>query len=179
MYRLVPFLLLCALLTSGCSTMRPEAFANSTPVFLPEEYFQGRTRAWGLLTDRSGKPKRYFSVDIEGRMEGGELVLDEDFRFRDGERSQRSWRIRKLDAHRYEGRAADVVGSASGQRFGNALNWRYDLLLEAGGRQWQIHFDDWMFLHADGVLINRARMSKFGISVGEILLFFQKENDHE
>jgi hypothetical protein len=31
-----------------------------------------------------------------------------------------------------------------------------------------------MFLHQDGVLVNRARMSKFGIRVGEIVLFFSK-----
>jgi len=170
-----PILLLLALLTSACSTMRPEDFARAGPEFLLEEYFQGHTRAWGIFQDRSGRPQRYFSVDIHGRQEDGEFVLHESFSFRDGERSERTWRIRKLDDHSYEGRAPDVAGVASGRRFGNALNWKYDLLIEAGGRHWQVHFNDWMFLHDGGVVVNRARMSKFGFTVGEILLFFTKE----
>jgi len=157
--------------------MRPEDFAGGTPELRVEEYFLGQTRAWGLVQDRSGKPTRYFTVDIEGSLEGDELVLREDFVFRDGERSQRVWRIRKLDEHSYQGSAGDVVGTASGRQFGNALNWRYDLLVTVKDKQWQLHFNDWMFLHEDGVLVNRAEMSKFGIRVGEVLLFFSKPEE--
>jgi len=39
-----------------------------------------------------------------------------------------------------------------------------------------VHFDDWMFLQPDGVLLNRARVSKFGFTVGEVTLAFYKEN---
>lgn len=155
--------------------MRPEDFAQTTPEFLLEDYFQGRTLAWGILQDRAGKPKRYFTVVIDGRQEDDEFVLHESFAFRDGEQSERTWRIRRLDAHSYEGRAEDVAGVATGRRFGNALNWQYDLRIEAAGRQWQVHFDDWMFLHDGGVVINRARMSKFGFTLGEIVLFFRRE----
>lgn len=173
---LIRRLTLIALLVSlaACTTMRPEDFAGSSPDFVLEDYFLGKTRAWGMVQDRSGKPTRYFTVDIEGSLEGDELVLREDFVFRDGERSQRIWRIRKLDEHTYQGSAGDVVGTASGRRFGNALNWQYDLLVTVKDRQWQLHFNDWMFLHDDGVLVNRAEMSKFGIRVGEIVLFFRK-----
>jgi Protein of unknown function (DUF3833) len=160
---------------NGCSGMRPEEFAQTAPEFLLEDYFQGRTLAWGLFQDRAGKPKRYFTVDIDGVQEADEFVLHESFAFRDGERSERTWRIRKRDEHTYEGRADDVAGTATGRRFGNALNWQYDLLIEAGGRQWKVHFDDWMFLHDKGVVVNRARMSKFGFPLGEVVLFFRKE----
>jgi len=75
---------------------------------------------------------------------------------------------------RYEGRADDVIGTAQGQAIGNALHWEYDLGLDIGERNWQVHFDDWMFLQDDDVLINRATVSKFGITVGEVTLFFKK-----
>ncbi len=175
MWKTIAVVLLIMLLLNSCSTMRPEEFAQTSPEFLVEEYFQGRTLAWGLFQDRAGKPKRYFSVVIDGRQDGDEFVLHESFSFRDGEQSERIWRIRKLDEHTYEGRAGDVVGVAIGKRYGNALNWKYDLLLEAGNRQWKVHFNDWMFLHDGGVLVNRAGMSKFGIRLGEVLLFFRKE----
>ena len=154
--------------------MRPEDFAGSGPELRIEEYFQGNTRAWGIVQDRGGKPIRYFTVDIRGGWEGEEFVLHEDFVFRDGERSQRVWRIRKLDEHTYEGRAADVVGKATGQRYGNALNWQYDLTIAVQSRDFEVHFNDWMFLHEGDVLVNRAVMSKFGIRVGEVILFFKR-----
>ena len=35
-------------------------------------------------------------------------------------------------------------------------------------------FDDWMFLQPGGVLLNKAKMSKFGINLGQILISFSK-----
>lgn len=154
--------------------MKPEDYAGSEPEFEVMEYFLGDTRAWGIFQDRSGEIRRQFRVDLRGEMEGDTLVLAEDFYYRDGEQSQRVWRIRKLDEHRYEGRADDVVGTASGIGYGQALNWRYQLLLTVDGKSWKVNFDDWMFLQQDGVLINRATMSKFGFTLGEVTLFFTK-----
>jgi len=154
--------------------MKAEDYAGTTPTLVLEDYFLGKVRAWGIFQDRSGKLRRQFTVDIDGRMEGDELVLTEDFVYADGERSQRVWRIRRLDGHRYEGRAADVEGVAQGLAYGQALNWRYDLNLKVGEDTYRVRFDDWMFLHEDGVLVNRAAMSKFGIHLGDVTLFFQR-----
>ena len=175
--RRLPALLLPLFLLAGCGGMNIEDYAGTTPEFRLEEYFLGETRAWGIFQTRGGDLKRQFTVDIHGEMQGDELVLTEDFVYRDGEISQRVWRIRKLDEHRYEGRADDVVGTATGVRYGQALNWRYDLAIEIDGRTWTFAFDDWMFLHEDGVMVNRAAMSKFGIRVGEVTLFFRKGGD--
>ncbi len=167
--------LLVAVLLGGCGGMKIEDYAGTEPEFRLRDYFLGETRAWGVFEDRGGTVKRQFTVDIAGTMEGDELVLTEDFVYRDGERSRRVWRIRRLDEHRYEGRADDVVGVAEGVAHGQALNWRYTLALEVDGRTWNLDFDDWMYLQPDGVLVNRARMSKFGIRLGEVTLFFKKE----
>ena len=137
-------------------------------------YFEGKTRAWGIFQDRSGNLQRQFSVDISGEAEGDELTLIEDFVYADGETQQRIWRIRRIDEHRYEGRADDVVGSATGLAYGQALNWRYTMRLPYRGSEINVKFDDWMFLQTDGVLVNRATVSKFGFKVGEVTLFFTK-----
>ncbi|HEY9148637.1 MAG TPA: DUF3833 domain-containing protein [Gammaproteobacteria bacterium] len=154
--------------------MKAEDYAGTTPELRIEEYFDGRVKAWGLFQDRSGKVRRQFSVDILGEVEGDTLTLTEDFHYQDGEQSRRIWYIRKLDAHTYEGRADDVIGTARGQAFGQALNWQYHLSLPVGEKRYKVHFNDWMFLHEDGVLINRASMSKLGIHLGEVTLFFRK-----
>lgn len=172
---------LAALLLTGCAGMKPEDFADTQPEFDVMGYFHGSTQAWGIFQDRSGQIRRQFRVDLNGEMQGDTLVLTEDFFYRDGEQSQRIWRIRKLDEHHYEGRADDVVGIASGVGYGQALNWRYQLMLEVDGKTWKVNFNDWMFLQEDGVLINRATMSKFGLKLGEVTLFFTKakENSYE
>lgn len=165
------------LLLNGCSTMKAEDYAGTSPRFILEDYFLGDVRAWGIFQARNGEVKRQFTVDIRGEMQGDELVLTEDFVFDDGEISQRVWRIRKVDEHRYEGRAGDVIGTASGVAYGKALNWQYDLELEVGDKTYKVHFDDWMFQHSDGVLVNRATMSKFGIRLGEVIIFFQRQDE--
>ena len=162
---------------SGCTSMKPTDFKNAEPNLVLEEYFAGNTRAWGIFEDRFGRLRRQFTVDIMGTWDGRELVLDERFRYGDGEDDRRVWRITKTGAHDYEGRAGDVVGTATGVAYGNALNWRYDMNLKVGDGTWRVHFNDWMFLQPNRVMINRARVSKFGIEIGEVTLFFMKGDE--
>ena len=61
---------------------------------------------------------------------------------------------------------------AEGRSAGNALNWRYTLALPVDGRVWEVQFDDWMYLMDERVMLNKARMSKFGIHLGEVTLSF-------
>jgi hypothetical protein len=154
--------------------MQAKDFEGTTPRFDLFDYFAGDTRAWGIFESRSGELKRQFTVDIRGEVEGNLLTLTEDFVYADGETEQRIWRITRLDEHRFEGRADDVVGTANGLAYGQALNWRYTLRLPFRDSTLEVKFDDWMYLQPDGVLINRAKVSKFGFRVGEVTLFFSK-----
>ena len=173
------FLILPALglLTVGCSNMKIEDFEGKQPKFVLEQYFNGKTRAWGIVKDRFGNIRRQFTVDMTGTWDGKVLILDESFRYDDGETDQRVWRVRKISDHDYVGEAEDVIGKAIGKAYGSALNWSYTLALKIGGRTWNVKFDDWMFLQPDGVLFNSAKMSKFGITIGEITLFFKKPDE--
>ena len=159
---------------SGCTSMKPSDFSKAEPLLRIEDYFVGQTRAWGIFEDRFGNLRRQFVVDIQGSWDGEALVLDERFRYSDGETDRRVWTIKKIDEHRYEGRADDVIGTAIGESYGNALNWRYDMDLKIGEGTLRVHFNDWMFLQSSGVMVNRARVSKLGIAIGEVTLFFQK-----
>ena len=174
-----PFLGFIALLgLSGCTVMKPDDFANNNPKLILEEYFVGKTRAWGIFEDRFGKVKRQFVVDIEGTWDGTILTLNENFLYSDGEKSFRQWRISKSKDGVYNGQADDVIGMASGVAAGNALNWTYVLDLKIGkNKTLRVDFNDWMFLQPGGVLLNRARMSKFGIELGEVTIAFMKIND--
>ncbi len=154
--------------------MRIEQFRDAAPRLKLESYFDGRVLAWGSFEDRFGTVQRQFFVDIEGRWDGNELVLHEDFSYSDGEKQTRIWHIRPDGAGGYAGQADDVVGIARGQVAGNALRWQYTMDLPVGGHQWRVQFDDWMLLQPGGVMLNRARVSKWGFRIGEVRLFFLK-----
>jgi len=172
-------LLLLPLLLAGCAGVDPARYATTTPEFRIEEYFLGQSRGWGMVQDRSGAVIRRFTVDLEGAKEDEEFVLREWFVWDDGENEYREWRIRSTGEQSYEGRAGDVVGIATGIVRGNALNWRYRLKVSARGSDWVLSLDDWMFLQPDGVLLNRATMTKFGFRVGEIIIAFQRTGSAE
>jgi hypothetical protein len=169
------FLLLAIVLT-GCSSMKPEDFAGREPKLVLEEYFLGQTKAWGIFEDRFGRLRRSFVVDITGTWDEEKqlLTLEEDFLYDDGETDQRVWEVTKLGPHRYNGRAADVVGVAEGKIYGNALNWKYDIDLKTKDSSLRVTFNDWMFLQDEETLINRAKVTKWGILVGEVSIFFRK-----
>lgn len=159
----------------GCQDMRVEDFSAREPKLDLFQYFDGRSRAWGIFEDRFGRLRREFTVDIVGRRQGAAgFVLEEDFVYADGETQRRVWRLRQISPGVYEGEADDVIGTAQGQSSGNALNWRYVLALKIGESNWNVDFNDWMFLQPDGVLLNRARVSKWGIAIGEVTLFFRR-----
>ena len=105
---------------------------------------------------------------------GNEGVLDEDFIYSDGTKQKRIWRMQKLADGRYEGRADDVLGIGAGQQSGNAFRWGYTLNLPVDDKVYEVQFDDWMYQMDDKVVINKAVMTKFGITLGELVVNFKK-----
>lgn len=167
-----------ALLGACASAPKPADYAAERPVLDLRRYFNGPLTAHGIFTDRGGKVVRRFTVAMNGRWNGDQGVLEEDFAYSDGKQERRVWRITRLtDADgtgRYVGTADDVVGQAQGRAAGNALQWQYTLRLVVDGKPIEVQFDDWMYLIDDRVMLNKARMSKFGIYLGEVTLSFTK-----
>jgi Protein of unknown function (DUF3833) len=161
-------------LLGACAGPRPADYGAEKPVLDLAEYFNGRLDAYGVFTDRSGKVVRRFTVVMDGHWEGNQGVLDENFTYSDGSKQRRIWRLTKLADGRYTGTADDVVGTAQGQAAGNAFNWNYTLQLPVDGRIVEVQFDDWMWLVDERVMLNKAVMSKFGVTLGEVTLAFTK-----
>ena len=169
------FLIVTLLFLTSCSSdMNINDFSNNKPKFKLEEYFNGKTEAWGMFHDRFGNLKRSFKVDILGILDSDTLTLDEKFVYDDGEKDTRIWTIKILGDDKYSGEASDVVGKAKGVASGNALNWRYKLNLKVKDSTIVVDFDDWMFLQDKGVLINRAEVKKWGLNIGVVTITFFK-----
>jgi hypothetical protein len=163
-----------ALALSACAGPQIADYAAETPVLDLRKYFTGTVDAWGIFTDRSGRVVKRFTVVIDCQWQGDEGVLDEAFTYSDGTLQRRVWRLKALPNGRYEGRADDVVGMATGQTKGNAFQWQYTLALPVDGKVWEVQFDDWMFLMNDRVMLNKAVMSKLGVTLGEVTLSFSR-----
>ncbi len=163
-----------SLLLAACAAPRVETYRDEKPVLDLATYFNGKVDAWGMFSDRSGKVVKRFKVAIDGSWKDNVGTLVEDFNYSDGTTSRRVWTITRLDAHRYRGSAADVIGEAVGEAHGNALRWRYVLALEVDGKTYNVDFDDWMYLMDDEVMLNVSAMSKFGFRLGELTLSFRK-----
>ena len=160
---------------AGCASPQVSHYAQQRPKLELDRYFNGRIRAHGIFQKRGGEVVRRFTVVMDCHWEGNQGVLDEAFSYSDGSTQRRVWRLAKLADGRYTGRADDVVGEAKGQESGNAFRWNYTLRLPVDGKEYDVQFDDWMFLVDERVMLNRATMSKFGITLGEVLLSFTKD----
>ena len=168
-------LLATATLLAGCaSAPTPADYAAEKPLLDLKTYFNGEIVAHGLFTDRAGKVLRRFTVQMTGRWDGAQGTLDERFTYSDGKTERRVWRLRDEGNGRWTGRADDVVGVAEGRSAGNALNWTYTLSLPVDGKVYEVQFDDWMYLVDGRVMLNKARMSKFGFHLGDVTLSFTK-----
>jgi hypothetical protein len=168
--------LVSALLMSGCASLDIETYARAEPAFDPFRYFAGEVHAWGLVQDWRGRVTRRFDVTIKGHQEGDLMVLDEAFRYDDGETDTRTWHIARTGDGAYSGSADDIVGNAIGETAGNAMHWTYDLDLVVNGSSYRIAFDDWMWQLDNEALINRSKLRKFGVTVGEVIIFMKRES---
>jgi len=160
---------------AGCASPQVSDYTQQRPQLELDRYFNGRVRAHGIFQKRSGEVVRRFTVVLDCHWEGHQGVLDESFTYSDGTTQRRVWHLTKHAGGRYTGRADDVVGEAQGQESGNAFHWTYTLRLPVNGKEYDVQFEDWMFLVDERVMLNRATMRKFGISLGEVLISFTKE----
>jgi len=156
----------------GCANPKITDYASEKPTLDLQTYFNGVVDAWGMFTDRNGKVVKRFTVEMNCQWKNGQGVLDEDFSYSDGSKEKRVWQLTDLGNGQIEGSAGDVVGKAFGQVKGNAFNWQYTLALPIDGSVFNVQMDDWMYLMNDRVMLNKARMTKLGIHLGDVTLSF-------
>lgn len=172
-------LLACVSLVS-CAGVDIKQYANEKPPLDLAQYFNGTVDGWAVVTDRSGKVIKRFTVVMRcnWQKQGDVLMgtLDEDFSYSDGQKEKRVWTIRKFPDGKYVGTAADVIGNAEGLAAGNALNWQYTLSLPVDGTTYHVQFDDWLWQVDDKVVLNKAVMSKLGFKLAEVFISFRKRD---
>lgn len=142
--------------------------------FVPEQYFIGDIEATGVFIDRFGTIRRRFNVYINGKKTDEGFSLEEFFVFDDGENETRNWRIKKLDKNTYSGKCDDVCGEAIGSLCESRLSWQYHFNLKIFNRKVKVKFEDVMVQQTPIIMLNNAKIKKFGFLLGEVFISFKK-----
>lgn len=157
--------------TSGlgaCATV-PARDPAGGPVVL-ERDFAGRFYGRGFFRNYLTGSRRDFDVTLQGTWDGRTLTLVEWFYFADGERDVKTWRFTRTGPGRFTGTREDVVGEAVVFSDGGAIRLSYEAVV--GGTQ--VRFEDVIERRPDGVIVNRAIVSKLGVPIGEVDLVFAR-----
>ncbi|HEX5792293.1 MAG TPA: DUF3833 domain-containing protein [Rheinheimera sp.] len=160
---------------SGCSQSVSE-YSSEMPQLKLNRFFQGESKAWGVLHNWQGQQSVRFSAELCGDWQDDQGNLYELFYFSDGRIEQRHWKLQQSADGRISGTAGDVVGQAAGQLAGNTLYWEYTLRVPYDGETLDVTVKDWLYLIDNENLINRSTLHKFGLTVGELTLAIQQQN---
>ena len=156
--------------------MQIKDFDNTTPKFIPQEYFNGSMTAYGLVKDRSGKiTRRFKGTMVSSWDDNGVGTLAEDFIYDDGEKLHREWTMKPTNDKQFVATAGDIVGDASMVANGNTVMLDYTMRIPYGDGTLDINVRDWLHLQEDGVIINHSKMKKFGFEVGELVITIIKD----
>lgn len=162
---------------TACSTTLLDEYASNKPLLSPEQFFNGKLTAQGVVKNRGGKVTRYFTAKINAywRESNGVSVgtLEEVFQFNDGEIQYRTWTLTPT-TDGYTATAGDVIGSGNAQTRGNAMQLHYTLKVNYQGSPMPLQVEDWMWLVDDNTLLNESTLRKWGFKVGSVQLVIQK-----
>lgn len=162
---------------SGCATsLDGERYRSVEPGFDLFQFFDGTVKAWGLVQNRKGEVIQKFEVDIQGKISGNRITLDERFRYSIGTGpAERVWQIERLDNGQYQGAADDIIGEASGSSYGNAFRWSYRMDIPVDDALYEVGFEDWFWVIDERRLFNRSYIQKFGFDMAEVTIFMERQ----
>jgi Protein of unknown function (DUF3833) len=145
-----------------------------TRAFALTEFFNGTVLAFGMFEDRFGTLRRRFEVEMSGRFEGETFWLTEHFRYDDGEIADRVWRIVPGSDGSFTATAGDIVGQVQATATPDTITMRYQHRIEMQGRSVVLSFLDRIFAMDAQTAFSRAKVSKFGIKVGEVTIYYRR-----
>ena len=163
------------LLLIGCAREPVTSFADRTPVFHLEDFYNGHSKGYGFFFSPAGNVVKQFVADEDGRWDGHTLALHEHYVYADGATQDRDWTYVKNPDGTWIGRTPEVVGVTQGSESGNAYRMHYTFDLSKSGSDHTLDFDDWQWLMTPKLMVNRAWGTKFGIGFGEIQAVFIKD----
>lgn len=138
-----------------------------------EEFFKGRTYAYGWFGAINGSQRR-FRVVLDGRWNGRVLTLREAFQYEDGEKDVKTWVFTRTGPNTYSGTREDVIGATTVTLDGNRATFAYDVDLTPKASPTIVRFFDTLELTPEGTLLNTAWVTRWHIPVARVNVNFAR-----
>jgi hypothetical protein len=149
--------------------MRVAQFAGTRPAFDPLTFWAGHHRSWGVLENRGGAPMDTVVTDCVGTpLPDGSLRMAQTLTLGQGTVTHRDWHLWRTGADTYAATANDMVGQARGSAAGRVFHWTWVLALSPGNPLKNVTMDQWMYLYADGSMMNRTTIRKLGLTAAQV-----------
>ncbi|MGI9522507.1 MAG: DUF3833 family protein [Hyphomicrobiaceae bacterium] len=145
--------------------------------FTLTSFLEGRTLAWGTVEDRFGRIRTRLYVEMLGYWADDGFKIDEDFHYDDGRHESRTWHVTPGGNGAFTATCSDCVGRARGTIVNGQIHMSYKFRLRLKRRTVVVHFSDRIIRIDDQRAVNRATIRKWGVRVGELALFFERQDD--
>lgn len=148
----------------------PEGYADTRPQFILTKHFSGEILSEGVIFGPTGKMANSFTAKMVGEWDGDTGTLSEEFTYSNGVTQNRKWFLTLGPDNTFTATADDLVGEAKGIVSGSTVKLTYEIILpeSAGGHTLQA--TDWLYLTANGVIMNKSELRKFGVKVAELIV---------
>ena len=148
---------------------KPADYAKTGLAFSLKENLSGPILSEGIIYGPNGRVANSFVAEMNGTWEGERGTLTEHFTYSNGKVQDRKWVLKIGPGNTFTATAEDIVGEARGVVSGSTAMLRYQIILpeDAGGHV--VSATDWMYLTANGTIMNKSEMRKFGIKVAELV----------
>lgn len=168
---------MCLALTVLAGSFSALTPANAALLVL-ERWFAGQTIGEGTVSVPIAGLERRFCVVTRGKAVGGRFILVEDFVYDDGEKERKTWVFTRFANGRYAGQREDVIGEAVIWQDGDVVRLAYDIELKnrRDRSTTRLHFSDVIRLDPDGLAVNDANISFFGVPIGTTRVVFSKSS---
>jgi hypothetical protein len=167
----LPLIIVClaTVLAAGCAEKRLPVAADGGPAFDPMAFFDGHTRSWGVIENRSGAPTERIITESVGVRDGSEnLRLVQHLSFQDGTVQERAWVLWRSGPGQFDATANDMVGTARGEANGRMFHWEWVLARSPGNALMNVTMRQWMYRMDDGSVTIRTTVSKLGFILAEV-----------
>lgn len=142
--------------------------------FFFADFFEGPCTAWGFFETSAGKLKKTFVVCMNGEWNGDAFKLSEDFQYNDGSRDHREWILKFSEGKGFTANAEGLKSPATGRHFASGCTLSYVMALPVGGWNIRFRFTDVFHQIDQHTVLNRAKISKWGLPVGQLVIAFRK-----
>jgi len=147
----------------------PDDYASHGPQFDIRERLNGPIVCEGVIYGPLGRVTSRFTANFDVTWQGNVGRMVEVFHNDSVNDQNREWTLTLGNDGAIKATAPDLIGTGQGQQKGSAvlLNYRIRLSDDAGGHV--LDTTDWMYLMANGSIMNRSQFRKFGFKVAELV----------